>query len=302
MILKNSGFKMLNKILLFVLILIFAGCSNKSKDTNELHVAANAWIGYTPIFYLNATGALKKLHIKLLYTVSLDESSELFENGEAELIATTQHEYYSLKQITKNIVPVILLDRSNGGDMILSNKTLKELKTSKKIYAYLEIDSINNEILKSFLKKTKLNQKNIVFINSDQLQISKLKNETSKAMIIVTYSPYNIALQRKGFNVLASSKNINSIIIIDSLDIRKTLFHKEKDRLKKLKILIDETIEKIQENPKIVYQNVKLYLNNISYNEFLKSLKLIKWININRSKSLDEKLEKLGYSKEYLIK
>ena len=290
---------MFHKTILIIFTLLFFGCSSKIDNNKELYLVANSWIGYTPLFYLRETGALKKLNIKLIPTISLDQSSNIFEVDKADMIAATQHEFNSLKS-TNDILPIILLDRSNGGDMILSNRSLLELKKTKKIYAYLEIDSINNELLKSFIKKYGLDEDKMEFINIDQLQISKLKNKAEKPMLIVTYSPYNIELRKKGFKELASTKNNNSLLVIDALYIKKSLYPKEKKRLKKLKFLIDKAIDEIKNNPKKVYKYVKVYLNDISYKDFLNSLELIEWINRNRTKELNEKLKNLGFGETIL--
>ncbi len=290
---------MFYKTILIIFTLLFFGCSSKIDNNKELYLVVNSWIGYTPLFYLREIGTLKKLNIKLIPTISLDQSSNIFEVDKADMIAATQHEFNSLKS-TNDILPIILLDRSNGGDMILSNRSLLELKKTKKIYAYLEIDSINNELLKSFIKKYGLDEDKMEFINIDQLQISKLKNKAEKPMLIVTYSPYNIELRKKGFKELASTKNNNSLLVIDALYIKKSLYPKEKKRLKKLKFLIDKAIDEIKNNPKKVYKYVKVYLNDISYKDFLNSLELIEWINRNRTKELNEKLKNLGFGETIL--
>ena len=119
-------------------------------------------------------------------------------------------------------------------------------------------------------------------------------------MLIVTYSPYSIELRKKGFKKLCSTRNDNSLLIIDALYIKKSLYPKEKERLNKLKILIDKAIDEIKNNPKKVYKYVKVYLDNISYEDFLDSLKLIKWINKNRTKDLDKKFKSLGFGETIL--
>ena len=109
---------MFYKTILIIFILIFFGCSSKTYNNKEIRLVVNSWIGYTPLFYLKETGALKKLNIKIIPTISLDQSSNIFEVGKADMIAATQHEYNYLKQATNDILPIILLDQSNGGDMI----------------------------------------------------------------------------------------------------------------------------------------------------------------------------------------
>lgn len=269
-------------------------------NPRELILATNSKPCSIPIFYLKEIGALKKLNIKLIHTTSDNESSTLFEIGNAEMITGTQHEYNYLKESTKDILPVILINRSNGRDMILSNKRLSQLKDSKKIHAYLKIDSISNELLKSFLEKNGLHKNKILFSNLNQSQISTLQNNNYIPMLIATSFPYNITLQKRGFNIIDSTKNIDSMVAINSLYIRKSLYNKEKERLKKLKILIDKAVEEIKINPKKVYKIVAKYFNNISYNKFQRTIKLTKWINKDRTKELNNKLKNFGYLENIL--
>jgi len=281
------------------MILFFLGCS--SNEHQKIRIATNLWIGNAPLFYAQSTGKLKNLNMQLITSVSLAEASEVFEVGKAELVTTTQHEYFSLKKLGQDVRPIMLIDRSNGADMILSNTTLDKLHDAKTIYAYLESDSINNELLKAFLEKNRLINQNIVFTNIDQLQISNLSNNKDKAMLIVTYSPYNSKLESIGFQELASTKDTNALMVIDSLCVKTSTYKMHKERLQQLKIVIDNAIEEIENNPKKVYKVIGKYLENISYEEFLHSLNAIKWINKNRSRELNEKIEHLGYKEVYKI-
>lgn len=296
--LQTTRLIMFKYIIFFTITLLFLGCS--SNEQKELRIATNSWIGYAPLFYAYETGELAKLKIKLVTNVSLAEASEIFEVAKADLVTTTQHEYFSLKESVKDVVPVILIDRSNGGDMIMSNRTLQELHDTDKIYAYLESDSINNELLAAFLQNNALLDKNIIYINTDQLQISELVNE-NKAMLIATYSPYNIKLGSKGFGELSSTKDINSLIVIDALCAKTSVYKNDKQRLQELKVIIDTAIEEIEKDPKKVYRHVAKYLDNITYEDYLNSLQTIKWINKNPSKELLKRIEPLGYKEANLI-
>lgn len=290
-------FKQLISVIAFT-SLLFIACSTKKQE--EMRIATNAWIGYAPLFYAKETGKLDQLGIKLITNVSLAEASKVFEVGKADLVTTTQHEYLSLKESVQDVVPIILIDRSNGGDMIMSNKSLDQIKTAKTIYAFLEIDSINKELLQSFIQQYHLENKNFIYTNKDQLQISDLKNE-DKTMLVVTYSPYNIQLQSKGFKEVASTSDINSLIVIDAICARSSVYASDQKRLKQLKTVIDEAVEEIQHNPKKVYKVIKKYLDNISYDEYIDSLKLIKWINKNPDKTLLKKIKSLGYGETIII-
>ena len=88
-------------------------------------------------------------------------------------------------------MPIMMFDRSNGGDMGMSNVSINELQNTKEsIDAYLEMDSINHTILSDFVSKYALQDKTINYINEDQKYISTLKvKDMRRPTIIVTYTP-----------------------------------------------------------------------------------------------------------------
>ncbi len=283
-----------------LLALTLVSCSSQN-DQKEIKIATNAWIGYAPLFYAKEQGKLDGLGFTLIHNVSLAEAADIYSVGRADMVTTTQHEYYFLKNVTNDIVPVILLDRSNGGDMILSNKSVAELKKAKEIDAYLEVDSINAELLKEFMQKNGLKEEQMRFINKDQQKIQDVPYESARAVLIVTYSPYDVTLKEKGFKEVASTRDLESLVVIDALCARKEVATTQRSRLKRLKSILDASIEEIKKDPKRSYEHVAKYLGNISYDEYLASLQLIEWIN-KPSKEILKRIEKLGYDEEYLIK
>lgn len=280
-------------------ILLFNACSQENKKT--LHISTNSWIGYAPLFYAKEKGYLDKLNIQLITNVSLAEAADIYDIGRAEIVTTTQHEYYSLKNSGHDIVPIILLDRSNGGDIVLSNKNIHELQKAQKIYAYLEIDSINAEVLKDFINHYNIDGNKIEFINKDQAQIEDLKALKNENMLIVTYVPYNLKLQKNGFKQVASTKDMSTIIVIDALCSDKKTFQNQKNRLKELKHVIDRSVNELMADKRASYELVKNYLGNMSYGDYIDSLELIKWIN-KPSPELLKRIEPMGYNKEQLLR
>jgi len=283
----------------FVVVLLLTGCFDQ-KYQKSLTIVSNAWIGYAPIFYAKEKGYLDELNIKVIPVVSLAEASDTFATGKADMVTATQHEYYKLKKQFSDIKPIILLDRSNGGDMILSNKTTKELKNAKNIQAYLEVDSINMDVLDEYLKKNKISKKNIIFHNSDQSSLQSLKY-TNKPTLIVTYTPYDYTFKKEGYFEVASTKNIESIVVIDALFTTKNVLEKNRDRIEKLKKIIDKSIKELGSDKKNSYKIIAAYLDNISYKEYVKSFITIKWIN-NPTKKMINIVKKLGYETDDIIK
>lgn len=289
--------KLYSVIFTIFLLLSFTGCS---KENKPLIIATNQWIGYTPLFLAKKQGDLEKLNIKLYETVSLAEAFDIFSIGKADLVTTTQHECNLLKHIT-NIKPVILLDRSNGGDMILSNKTLLEIKKAKKVSVYLETNSINYEVLMQFISSHNLQRSKFELINMDQAEISTIKYTDKTPILLVTYTPYDHTLEQKGFQTIASTKDLDKLVVIDSLCAKQNVYENSFSKLQKLKKIIDQKILFIQQHPKEAYLLTKRNLGNLSYEEFIDSLQMIKWIN-SPSDELLNTIEPLGYSKESIIR
>jgi len=293
---------MQKKLLLLIFILFFYGCSKNQKE--ELLLSTNSWIGYSPLFYAKEMGYLDELNIELIPTVSLGESLNLFLVSKADMLTGTQHEYNLLHQEMHSVVPIVLFDRSDGGDMILSNRTLQELKNlhkSQKIDVYLEVDSVNKEMIEHFIKHSHLSKKSMHFINKDQAQIQNIISKDENPTIIVTYAPYNVLLEKKGFIPIASTKDINTLLVIDALFTSKKTLQQNKKRFENLKRVIDNSIHEIQKDPHEAYKRVSKYLNEISYEEFEISLQTIKWIN-KPSEELLRKINTSIYSTQSLIK
>lgn len=286
--------------LLFV-VLSFSSCV---EDNKKIKITTSTWIGYAPLFYAKEKNWLEPLNIKLLNVVSLSENMYLYKAGNADAFVGTQYEYNFLLQEDKTLIPIIIFDKSNGGDMILSNLTLDELsKINKEIDAYLEIDSLNSILLNDFIRSNNLQDKKINYINEDQSNISRLKaNEINNPTIIVTYTPYNNILEKNSFRELSSTKKSDDLLIIDGMYVKKDFYYENKETFVKLKKLVDDSIINLQNNPKEFYNTVKPYLTNISYEEFLSSLNDIIWLNKDIPTNILEKLDNSNFKTKDLIK
>jgi len=291
----------LNILTAAVLTFFLFSCSSEQNAANDrIKIATNSWIGYAPLFYAKETGELDKLGFSLITNVSLAEAADVYNVGKADMVTTTQHEYHALKELIGDVTPVILLDRSNGGDMILSNLSLEKIKNAPHITVYLEVDSINAELLQEFIKKNRIDQKKLSIINEDQQKIQDVQN-TKEPTLIVTYTPYDVSLKKKGFGEIASTRNIHELVVIDALCARKKVIDQHKDRLAALKQVIDQKIEQIKRNPKRSFGYVKKYLGDMSYEDYLASLQSIEWIN-HPSKELLDVIAGMGYKEKDLIK
>ena len=285
---------MISKIIfIFSILLLFTSCS--SEYDKRMKISTTGWVGYTPLYYIKAKGWLEPLNIRLLSVSSLAENMYIYQAGNSDAFTGTQYEYGVLHQDSKNLVPIMMFDRSNGGDIVMSNFSLKELQeTDIQIDAYLELDSINNNVLKDFVKRYHLQKKNINYINRDQVLIKELK-ATAKPTIIVTYIPYDLSLENQGFRELASTKGTLDLLVVDSMFTKVEFLNEHKKQFIELKKLIDKSVRVLKTNPKGFYETIKPYIEEMDYEEFISSLNDIIWINENISQELNKRMTQANF-------
>lgn len=285
-----------------VFLLLLSSCQPQSHD-HTLRISATNWIGYTPLFYAKEKGSLDLINIKLTNVVSLSENMYLYKAGNSDAFCGTQYEHSILSSQMPNLVPIILFDRSNGGDMIMSNHSISELQNSaSQIDTYLEMDSINFTILNDFIDKFNLDESRINYIDRDQNEISSLQNtEPSKLVLIVTYIPYDTKLNKNGFKEILSTKNGLDLLVIDALFTHQEEFKQHKKQFIALKALVDEAILSLHANPKEYYDTIKPYFSGLSYEEFVNDLNDIEWINQNIDQALKIRLQESSFSTKDLL-
>ncbi|MDP1785034.1 MAG: hypothetical protein Q8K81_06375, partial [Sulfuricurvum sp.] len=258
---------------LFILIIsLFSSCS--SPYDKPLKISATTWIGYTPLFYAKEKGWLEPLNIKITNVVSLSENMALYKSGNFDAYVGTQYEYGVLSPKESSLHPVMMFDRSYGGDVVVGNVSINDLESTRAtIDVYLEMDSINITLLKDFLKKYKLEGKKLNYVNKDQAYISTLKRSDMKnPTLIVTYSPYNNYLIKSGFQELASTKEGLDLLVVDAMFTTDKVFDEHQEQFTELKKVVEKSLRALEENPKEYYETIKAYLPETSYAEFQASL------------------------------
>jgi len=291
----------LKKNLLFIVgaFVFFISCS--SDYEKRLKISATTWVGYTPLFYAKEKGWLQPLNIKLVHLSSLAENMYLYSAGNSDAYVGTQYEYEVLSKEMDSLIPIMMFDKSNGGDVVMSNFSIEELQsTLAPINIYLEIDSINSKLIKDFLSKYNLLEKKINYINEDQTTIKLLKSN-EKATLIVTYLPYNFLLEKNGFKEIASTKESVDLLIVDAMFTKVEVYNEHKQQFRELKKLMNKSVEALNKDPREFYNTVKPYMLDISYEEFVDTLNDIVWINQGMSNELKNRLNTTGFPTRDLI-
>jgi NitT/TauT family transport system substrate-binding protein len=284
-------------------IFFFTGCDRATKsetDKKPIKIAVNPWVGYTPLMYLNEKGTLKKLGFELVFVSSLGENANLLSNHLVDGFAATQYEYINYKDELDGIVPLFTIDRSDGADKIHANVSIDTLrKTDRPIDVYFEFGSVNEDIFNTFIQTYHLEKKKFKFHHDPQSVVASLNLKKGQIVIVVSYEPYSSILESRGIKEVASSHNLD-ILIIDALFSSVEKATKARHRFIELKKAFWEAQALLKRDPKPFYQVIRNYLENQSYEDFLKSLEGIQWLK-EPDEKIRQRLKQQGIDTAYLL-
>nr|WP_320115098.1 hypothetical protein [uncultured Desulfuromonas sp.] len=267
---------------LIVPLLLCSLCCCDTTDRQEIRISVNPWIGFTPVAYAQQKGWLDDCPVRLLWVVGLEENVKLYRQGLSDGFVATQYEYLKLPDPQK-MAPYALFDRSCGADVILSNRTIDQLRTSSRITTHLEISSLNLDILHAFMEKHHLDPDHFILHPSDPGQSASLK-DPAEPTLIIGYEPYATQIERNGFQRIDSTRSLDQVMVVDALWLSTQLSEQDLKTIRCFKQAIDHAIHDLHDNPHDYYLTVQGYLEGQSFAEFEASLAGIEWIN-SREKS-----------------
>lgn len=287
-------------IFTILLSLLFSSCSKHEEKPDPLVITIDPWIGSAIFYYAHAKGWLEEANIELILTPSIAENMRVYEAGASDMFTATQHEFFKERKKNPDLTPIILYDRSFGGDMVMSNKSSAELKNSTEpIELFLENDSVNEEMANYWIKDNNISQERVRIHARPQNEIAKIKPD-ERQMVVVTYSPHNTALEQSGFTEIASTKN-DHYLVVDAIYMSKKLYEQNKPSLQLLNNAKKRAIKAYRENPKEFYKSIRPYFPNLGFDDFLQMTKKLQWIDNQASPKLSKRLQDASFPQELLL-
>lgn len=271
----------------FVIFSIVIGCT--ISISQPLRISTNLWIGYSPFFYIQQKGWLKDHNIEIVNVVSLSENMQMYESGFVHAFTGTQYEFEQMQKQTPDLEPMILLDRSLGGDVIMGNRDIEILQKAQKINVYLEIDSVNKVLLDRFTELYGISPSVLHLINKDSDNSSMLEMKDEPTLII-TYTPYDIPLKNNGYKVVDTTKN-PSFFVTDALYTDSKTREEYAEELAVLNQLIAKALDHLKKDPEEYFSTIRVFFKYKDKDTFLKALESIQWIYDDRSLPLMKQLE-----------
>lgn len=224
-----SGQTGLFGILLFLCCLL--GCS--PPEPPLLRVATNVWPGYESLYLARALGYFDQSSIRLVEMTSASQVSHAIRNGTVEVAALTLDETLTLLQDPSLDLRVILImDISNGADVLLARNTIPNLAELKNKRIGVENTATGAVLLDAALHDGGLSTDDVTIIpmTANVHQNAWQRHEVDA---LVTFEPCRSALLNLDAHTLFDSSQIPGRII-DVLVVRAEAIPKHKQQLKQL--------------------------------------------------------------------
>ncbi|MCU0548264.1 MAG: ABC transporter substrate-binding protein [Leptolyngbya sp. Prado105] len=193
------------------------GCLHE--PVKPIRVGYLVWPGYESLFLANDLGYYQGAGIRLVDYPSGSETIRAFRNGDLEAATLTLYEALLVAETLPNFRIVLVMDSSNGADVLLSKPTIQGLENLKNQRIGVESGAVGAYVLTRALEKVALTPKDVQVISlgvSEHEQAFKRENVDA----VVTFEPTRSKLLEVGAKQLFDSTQIPGEIL-DILAIRE---------------------------------------------------------------------------------
>ncbi|TAG68578.1 MAG: nitrate ABC transporter [Oscillatoriales cyanobacterium] len=258
---------------------ILASCT---KAEAPLRVGANVWPGYETLYLARSLGYYDNTPIRLVDYPSGTEEVRAYRNGEIEVLAATN----------PDVKIVVVMDFSNGGDVILGKPEIPNLQGLKNRPVGVESTALGAFIITRALEQKGMSPKDIKIVS---LGVSEHERafKDGKVDAVVTFGYARTKLLAVGAKQLFDSSQIPGEIV-DVLIVRDDVINKQP---KALQALVDgrfRALDYLTKNP----QDAAIRIaprTGVTPEQFLESLKGLS------SPSLQENQKLLGKTDPSLL-
>jgi NitT/TauT family transport system substrate-binding protein len=250
-----------------------------------MRIASNDWLGYKPLYLAKKLELFKSSDIHLTELSSNSEVIRLFQNGVIDGAALTLDEALLLKQDEPDVVIVLVMDISNGGDAIIAHDDIADMQALRGKRVGLEKTALGAYMLTRALTLSNLDNNNINNISYEYSEHEEAFVDR-KVDAIVTFEPTTSRLLKKGGHIIFDSSQIENEII-DVLVVRRTYMEEHSDKVNELiyawfgaintlKSDHMRSIEALADISNLSIEQLNTALKGIRYPDYPENLRLFK--------------------------
>ncbi len=221
---------------------------NNVTAAQTLRVGTTLWPGYEPLYLAKEIKAYKE-DIRMIHYPSTSEVLRAFKNRTVEAAALTLDEIVLLAESDVPVEIILVLDISEGADVIMARPELKNIQGLIGARVAVESTAVGAYTLSRALEVHNININQISLVNVENSSHKDAYiNNTADA--VVTYEPVRTQLLNAGAIEVFSSKEIPGEIV-DVLVVHKDISDSHEDELiditqgwfKALKQMEDEPVD-----------------------------------------------------------
>lgn len=259
------------------------GLASCTKAEPPLRVGANVWPGFETLYLARNLGYYDRTPIRLVDYPSGTEEVRAYRNGEIEGAGVSIDEALVLAATNPDVKIVVVMDFSNGGDVILSKPEIKKLQALKGRSVGVEATALGAFIITRALEQKGMSPKDIKIIS---LGVSEHERAFKQGRVdaVVTFGSARTKLLAAGAKQLFDSSQIPGEIV-DVLIVREDVINKQP---KTVQALVDgrfRALDYLNKNPQDAASRIAPR-TGVTPEQFLESLKGLSTPNLQENQKL----------------
>ena len=254
--------------LLIALILhSFIGCAEKPSP--PLRIGTNVWPGYEPLYLARDLAYLNPKTVHLVEYPSSSEVIRAFRNHAIDGAALTLDEVFLLAEDGFEPKVILIMDISNGGDVIVGRPGLETVMDLRERRIAVESTALGAYVLSRALALNGLKVSDVEVIH---LEVSEHASafKSGRVDAAVTFEPVRSELLTSGASILFDSAQIPGEIV-DVLVIRKAYLDENSRKVNELLNGWFRAVAYLNKNPRDAAAKMAMR-EQINADQFLKSL------------------------------
>lgn len=179
---------------------------------SPIQIGTNVWPGYEPIYLARAKGFFDDTQVRLIEYPNASEVIRGFRNGVIQGAALTLDEVFLLIQDNIPLKVILIMDISNGGDVILAAPPIKSVKGLKGKRVGVESSALGALVLSRALEKNGMTIEDLQVVNivNDEHAFAYQNRQIDA---VVTFEPTRTNLLKQGATQIFSSAQIPGEIV-----------------------------------------------------------------------------------------
>ncbi len=295
---KKRIYLFLMGILICISLGILVSCFQQ--PTTPLLVGRNDWPGFAPLYLADQLGYYQNSSIKIVDYPSTTEINRAIRSGNLQAGAISLDESLLLAETFPEIRVILLIDLSNGADVILGKPQLKTLSDIKGKKVGVENTALGAYMLSRGLDQAGLSVQDIIIVSLGYSEHESAFKE-GEVDAVVTFEPTRSKLIETGSNVLFDSSKIPGEIV-DVLVVHQNILKTQPKDLEQLVRGWFMALDYLKNQPESAAK-IMAKRGGVTPTKFLSFLKLLKFFTLTENQKLLSQTDpSLVYSSQKLAK